>query len=312
MENFLVCLNAILPIFIIMALGYLAKLTGALSRADVPNINKAAFRFFMPLLLFYNIYTSDLSSSVKPGLIAYAVVGVLAAYGLCLLYVLLTEKAPERRGVMIQGLYRSNFVIIGLPIAQSLMGGEQLGTVAVLIAIVVPLFNVLAVITLEIFNGQKLKIGAILLDIIKNPLIIGSAAGILALLVKLRLPPFAVTVLKDMAGATTPLLLFLLGAFFQFGGLKKYAADIAKVCVGRLIIVPGIFLTLGMLLGFRGVDFVSLIGIFGSATAIASFTMAQQMGGEAELAGDIVVMTSAACSFTLFGWSFLFKSLGVF
>lgn len=312
MENFIICLNAILPIFVIMALGYTARAAGVIKREAVPGMNKVAFRFFMPLMLFYDIYISDLSSSVRPALIAYAVAGVLCAYGLSLGFTLLTQKATDRKGPMIQGIYRSNFVIIGLPIAKSLMGDEKLGTVAVLIAIVVPVFNVLAVITLEVFNGERVKIGQLIPDILKNPLIIASAAGVLALIVKLPLPSFALAVLRDMADATTPLLLFLLGAFFQFDGIRKYLRDLAKVCVGRLVVIPAIFLTLAAVLGFRGVDFVALIGVFGSATAIASFTMTQQMGGDAEFAGDIVVMTSALCSLTLFGWSFLFKSLGIF
>jgi predicted permease len=312
MENFLVCLNAVLPIFVIMALGYCARLVKFISREDVPRLNKLAFDFFMPFLMFYNIYTSDLSSSLKPLLIGYACGGVLCAYFLSLGYVLLTEKKPERRGVMIQGIYRSNFVIIGLPIAASLLGTTELGTVAVLVAIIVPLFNVLAVVTLEVFNGEKINVGGIILDILKNPLILSSAAGILALVGGLQLPKFMNTVLHDMSAATTPLLLFLLGAFFQFGGIRKYARDLVQVCIGRLIVIPAIFLTIAYFLGFRGVDFVALIGVFGSATAVSSFTMAQQMGGEAELAGDIVVVTSAACSFTLFGWAYLFKCLGVY
>ena len=101
--------------------------------------------------------------------------------------------------IMIQGIYRSNFVIIGLPIAKALVGESQLGTVAVLLAIVIPLFNVLAVVTLEVFNGEKVPVGTIILDILKNPLILGSLAGILALVLKLKLPAFVITVLKDMA-----------------------------------------------------------------------------------------------------------------
>ena len=71
-------------------------------------------------------------------------------------------------------------------------------------------------------------------------------------------------------------------------------------------------LGLGALLGFQGVAFVSLIGVFASPTAVNSFTMAQQMGGDAELAGDIVVSTSALCIVTMFAWSVLFKALGAF
>ena len=95
--------------------------------------------------------------------------------------------------------------------------------------------------------------------------------------------------------------------------------SLTVACVGRLVVMPAIFLSLGALLGFRGVEFAALIGIFASSNAVAAFTMAQQMGGDAELAGDIVVTTSAASiltmffwMFTIFGWSFLFKSLGMF
>ena len=87
---------------------------------------------------------------------------------------------------------------------------------------------------------------------------------------------------------------------------------IRVACVGRLVVMPAIFLSLGALLGFRGVEFAALIGIFASSDAVAAFTMTQQMGGDAGLAGDIVVVTSTLCPFTIFGWSFLFKSLGMF
>ena len=112
--------------------------------------------------------------------------------------------------------------------------------------------------------------------------------------------------------AAAGLLLFLLGAFFEFGGLRRYIKDLVEVCLGRLVVIPGIFLTIAWLTGIRGVEFAGMIAIFGSATAIASFTMVQQMGGDAELAGDIVVATSALCCFTMFMWSLLFKTLGAF
>ena len=117
---------------------------------------------------------------------------------------------------------------------------------------------------------------------------------------------------KQISAATNPMLLFMLGAFFQWGGIHKYIKDLVEVCLGRLVVMPGIFLTAAYFLGIRGIAFAGMIAIFGSATAIASFTMVQQMGGDDELAGDIVVSTSALCCFTMFAWSFIFKSLGVF
>lgn len=304
--------HAVIPIFLIMALGYLARCLGAINREDVPKLNKLAFRYFMPVMLFYSIYKSDLQTAVQPKLLLFAAAGVLLEYFLALGFVLLTEKDGSKRGVMIQGLYRSNFVIIGLPLAGALVEGADLSPVVVMIAIVVPMFNVLAVITLEVFNGKKPNIGKLLLEIAINPLILGAVTGILALLVKLRLPSGLEAAVEQIYYATNPLMLFLLGAFFKFDGIKKYAKELFKVCLGRLVVFPGIFLSLAMLVGIRGVAFAGMIAIFGSATAIASFVMAEQMGGDAELAGDIVVTTSALCAFTMFLWSLLFKSLGVF
>ena len=304
--------NAVLPMCLIMALGYGTRRLGWIRREEISAINKIAFRIFLPCLLYYNVYCSDLSGSFDPLLMAYAVGGVLLTFGLSLGYTLLTEKLPERRGVMIQGMFRSNYVIMGIPVAAALLGAGQLGTVSILIAVVVPLFNMLSVVVLEVFHGQKPKPLHILGQIAKNPLVIGSVLGILTLAAGIRLPHILEQTIQNISAIASPLQLFLLGAFFQFSGLKTYRRELVTVSAAKLIVAPGLFLGLGALLGFRGVAFVSLIGVFASPTAVNSFTMAQQMGGDAELAGDIVVTTSAVSILTMFLWIFLFKSLGVF
>lgn len=304
--------NAVLPMCLVMALGYGTRRLGWIRREEISAINKIAFRIFLPCLLYYNVYCSDLSGSFDPLLMAYAEGGVLLTFGLSLGYTLLTEKLPERRGVMIQGMFRSNYVIMGIPVATALLGADQLGTVSILIAVVVPLFNMLSVVVLEVFRGQKPKPLHILGQIAKNPLVIGSVLGILTLAAGIRLPHILEQTIQNISAIASPLQLFLLGAFFQFSGLKTYRRELVTVSAAKLIVAPGLFLGLGALLGFRGVAFVSLIGVFASPTAVNSFTMAQQMGGDAELAGDIVVTTSAVSILTMFLWIFLFKSLGVF
>ena len=312
MENLMISANAVLPMCLVMALGYGTRRLGWLRREEISTINKIAFRIFLPCLLYYNIYCSDLSGSFDPLLMAFAVGGVLLTFGLALGYTLLTEKLPERRGVLIQGMFRSNYVIMGIPVATALLGADQLGTVSILIAVIVPLFNMLAVVVLEVFRGQKPKPLHILGQIAKNPLVIGSVLGILTLVAGIRLPHILEQTIQNISAIASPLQLFLLGAFFQFSGLKTYRRELVTVSAAKLIVAPGLFLGLGALLGFRGVAFVSLIGVFASPTAVNSFTMAQQMGGDAELAGDIVVTTSAVSILTMFLWIFLFKSLGVF
>ena len=310
MENLIISVHAILPMFLVMALGYGARCLGWIRREEILNINRIAFRIFLPCLLFYNVYCSDLSGSFDPLLIAYAVGGVLVSFALALGYTLLTEKLPERRGVMIQGMFRSNYVIMGIPVATALLGADQLGTVSILIAIIVPIFNMMSIIVLEVFRGQKPKPLHILGQIAKNPLVIASVLGVLALVAKIRLPYVLEKTVQSVSGIASPLQLFLLGAFFQFSGLRRYARELTAVVAAKLIVFPGLFL--GALLGFRDAAFVSLLGVFASPTAVNSFTMAQQMGGDAELAGDTVVVTSAVSMLTMFLWVFLFKSLGMF
>lgn len=313
MENLMLSVNAVMPMFLIIAAGYLARYLNILSRADVPKFNKVAFRVFIPCLLFHNIYSSDLSQAIRPRLMLFAVAGVLFVFTCAILAVRRFEPIPDRKGVVAQGIFRSNFVIMGLPIAEALVGPENLGPVSVLIAVVVPLFNLLAVITLESFRGGKPNPGHMLLQIITNPFVAGSLLGILFLLLKIKLPYFISHAVQNLGSIGTPLQLFLLGAFFRFDGLKRYKKELTILTLVKLVITPAIMLSLAILLGFRGIEFVALIGIFASPTAVNSFTMAQQMeAGDAELAGDIVMSTSAFCIPTFFLWIWLFKSLGIF
>ena len=306
MENFIVCLNAVAPIFIIIALGYLARRLGDIKREDVFRINRLAFRYFIPVMVFYNIYVSDLAASFNVKLLCFALLGVLAVWFVSLQIVKRTERRPERQGVMIQALYRSNFVIIGLPLAQQLMpAGSDFGCVVILLATVIPLYNVLAVITLEHFGGVKKSRLGLVVDILKNPMIAGTIVGILFQLLKLHLPSGIEHAVAQIANAASPLMLFLLGGFFEFSDLRDDLRAVSFIVTGRLIVIPGVMLGLACLLGFRGVEFASLLGAF------ASSTVAQQMGGDAKLAGNAVVATSALCSLTLFLWAMIFKTLGV-
>ena len=313
MDHFLLSANAVLPMFVQLAAGFLSQKAGILSREDIPGFNRVAFRIFLPCLLFYNIYTSDLSTAVKPGLIAFAAGGVLLVFFGAFLGARFLVKKQDWKAVIAQGMFRSNFVIMGIPIAQALVGQENLGSVAVLIAVVVPLFNFLSVILLEYFRGGRLNIPKVVTGILKNPLIIGSLIGILFQLLHIKLPGVVEKAVSSLGSIASPLQLFLLGAFFRFDGLKRYIRPLFAVTSVKLFLTPGVLLTAAALLGIRGGDFVGLIGVFASPTAVNSFTMIQQMKcGDAELAGDIVVLTSAVSIVSMFLWIFIFKSAGIF
>ena len=311
MESLITCLNAIVPIFFIIAVGYAAKRAGIIRETEVPRMNAVAFKVFMPVMCFYNVYHSELSSAVRPKLFVFTFAAILLVFFASLLYAVKRVSVRSRRSVVVQGLYRSNFLILGVAYVTGLMGEGNLGAVSVMGALVAPTFNVLAVILLESYNGKKPSAKKLAVDIAKNPLIVGSLAGLAFLVLGVTLPDPLELAVRDISRAASPLLLFLLGAFFHFGDAKEHLRELIAVSVGRLVVIPAVTLSAAVALGFRGADLATLLAVFATSTAVASFTMAEQMGGDAKLAGNIVVVTSACASFTLFAWSMLLKLLNL-
>ena len=270
MESFFVALNAVLPMFIMLFIGFLVRKLKILQDSFLPQLNKIVFNVFFPFLMFNNIYGSDFSSVFSPKLLAFAVIGVFTIYFLSIGFTLLVEKSNYSRGAMIQAIYRSNFVLMGLPIAANIFGKDKLGMTAVLVAVVVPIYNMLAVITLEIFRGQKINVLKILKGIAKNPLIIGSVLGLLSVAFNISLPDTIDTTVSDIAAVATPLALIVLGASVTFESIKGCSRNLIICIIARLVVVPALCLGTAALIGIRGVDFVSLIGLFASPCAVSS------------------------------------------
>ena len=269
----------------------------------------------MEIQLFKNVDASSVAESFDLRLTVFIVTAVLLAAALAALAAGRLEPLRARRGVMIQGIFRSNFVLLSLPLMQSLFGDAGSGMVSLMIALVVPLFNVLAVVVLETYAGkEKTSAKKILRGIVKNPLI---DATVLALIVKLTgLDLYRVSAIKSVlgsvAGAATPLCLFILGASFSLQGLKGAARSLWITVAGRLLIVPTLTIAAAALLDFRGPALGVIMVCFGAPTAVSSYNMAREIGGDADLAAGIVVVTTALSCLTLFCWIVLLKTLGLF
>ena len=312
MQALSIAFEAIVPLFLIIAVGYGVKRLGWIGLEEVRRFNKVTFYTFMPVMLFYNIYTSDFSQAVRLPYALFVVGAALGMVAVSFAVTLLAEKMPERRGVMIQAAFRSNFVLLGLPIAAELLPGGNLGVTALMIAIVVPFYNMMSVVVLEYFRGGKPKLGEVLLAVVKNPLILGSVAGLLVQALHITLPEVLVSFAGKMNSAATPLILLLLGASFETREITRYKKELL-VCVGlRLVVFPGAILTLAAALGLRDIEFVTVLAMTAAPTAVNSFNMAQQLGGDSQLAGSAVVTSTAFSCVTLFIWITLFKQLGMF
>lgn len=312
MENIIFSANIVLPLLVLMVVGYFAKSKKLLDDNSVSQCNSLVFKMFLPLLLFNNVRSSSLEDLGNVGLFLF--VGLFACLGFLIsgLIVMKIEKEDFNRGVMIQGISRSNYALFGIPLVTLLFPDRNIAVAAILIAIVIPIFNICSVIVLTYFSDKSSNIKNMFTSILKNPLIIGTVLGIICLVFNIRFPYVIEQSISNLGSIATPFSLFLLGASFQFNSVSTYKKQIAISVLGKLVIQPVLMLGLAILLGFRGVDLGCVMIVFGSPTAVSSFTMAKTMGSNSDLASAIVVFTSIFCIFTMFIYILLFTNFGLF
>lgn len=311
MNSFIISLNAILPIFIIMFLGVVLRKTGLLPESVAKSLNKLTFQLLLPMSLFKSIAGSDFRAAVDTRFLLSCVGLILLVYGCAWLLVCTFVKDNSRRGALIHGAFRSNYIILGMPVVESLFGADQVAPAAVVTAVAIPVFNVLAVFTLEYFRGGTPSFRAILRGISRNSLIWGCVLGLAAALLPIELPTILMSPVKQLAGAATPVALLALGASLKADSFKAGKGLLLAGAALRLVMTPVIGLGIGILLGFRGVQLGVMLALFASPTAVSSYTMAQQMNADADLAGALVVVTSAVSCVTMFLWSFSLMELGL-
>lgn len=311
-SNLIVAIGAVVPLFCLMFIGALVKRMKLLTEEELVHVNRMVFRIFFFCMMFYNIYTTDMATTFRPKLMLFGAGGVLATVLIAGVIICLVEKSNQRRGAMIQAIFRSNFVLMGIPLIGNIFGDDQLAIPTMMIAIIVPIYNIVSVFILETFRGGHFYLPGILLGVLKNPMILGAILGATLLLLGIPVPKPILKPIGQVAAATTPVALIILGASFKAGSFHHHLPQLIGCILGRLIIVPAIMLSLAIYLGFRGIDLVTLVAIFATPCAVAGFAMAQQMNSDAELAGNCVVYTSALSCFTIFGWVFALKTLGMF
>lgn len=312
MENLLISLNVISPIFFMMALGYFLKSIKMIDSHSLDVMNNISFKVLFPLLLFNSIYKTEIEGAFSLKLILFAVGSVMSIFIFLCLVIPLIEKDNKKRGVLIQGIFRSNFVIFGLPISIALCGEGNIGPTSILIAIIVPIYNAFSIVALEMFRGEKIKIKKILLGVIKNPFVISAIIGVFCLLIHLRLPEAIDKSISSIAGISTPLALILLGASFNFSSVKGNLKQILIGVLGKLIVMPLVFIPIYLAAGFRNVELAALVVMIGAPTAVSTYTMATKMDADDTLAAQLVVFDSIGSIVTMFLWIFILKQMGMF
>ena len=308
MENIIVSFNVIAPVFFLMVLGYLlVNYTSLADRKLTKQANAIVFKIFLPCMLFYNVYQSDIGAEIhsRIKLCIWAAGGLLILFVLLCLIVPKVVKQENQQGVVIQGIFRSNYVIFGVAVVQNMYGVKSTTTAAILSAILVPMYNFLAVVALSIF-GEKRETDwkKIILDIVKNPLIISSVLGI-------RLPTAVDTTVQDLAKLSTPIAFMILGGDLDFSKVKGNLKVASVVLTIKLVILPLIMIPMIVMMGYRDADLLSGLLAYQTPVAVSSYIMAQQAGADGQLAGQLVVFSSVLSIFTLFVTILILRTIGL-
>ncbi len=311
-ESFLVAFNAVAPFLVLLGIGFAAVRLKFTDRPFMNRLNALNYKLFFPFLMFNNVYGAKPENMPSLKLILTGVLSVSLLVVVLVLVVPKIIKENPRRGVVIQGIFRSNFIIYGIPLTTYVFGEEKSSICGMMILIMVSLFNIAGVIVLEMFReGGKIRPKQLLLGIVKNPLLQGCVAGLLFYLLRIRLPEFIASPVSSVAGLATTLALIVLGANLKFDELKQNSRTVAAVLVIRLLLLPAVMLVFAYLIGLRGVELFLVLIIFGTPVATSSYPMAVNMGGDGPLAGQLVFVSTVASLATIFAFIFTMSRLGL-
>ena len=294
---------AIAPLFVFMMLGYYFKKKNYLSPSSTKQINILVFRYFLSIMCAETIYKANLREDVELLPVLVVAIGIIGIFLISWLIIPRFVKDKTQIPVMIQGIYKSNYAILGIPIAQSICGADNIGIVSVIAVILVPLNNCISAFIFEKYTGNATSVPKLLLNIIKNPLVVGSLLGLLLNVTGVKIPSWIMTGIVAKLGAlATPLSMIALGASFEFSQIGKYKTMLTWAVIAKLLIVPGIIIPVAIMLGIRSVALVGVMIYAAAPNAVNSYSTAVAMGGDADLANEIVVLTSLLSMLTMFGW----------
>lgn len=312
-ENLLFSLNATVPVFLMMVLGYLLHKIGWMDDEFASKMNRFVFRVPLPVLLFGDLAAVDFAQVWNMKFVSFCfgvtVISIAVSAGISFLW-----KDRSIQGEFIQASYRSSAAILGIAFIQNIYGTA--GMAPLMIIGSVPLYNVMAVLVLSLFKpGQRgldrdvMK--TTLWGIVTNPIILGIAAGLLWSALRLPMPQIMGKMISSVGGVTTPMGLMAMGAAFD---LRRAFAKVKPAVTAAFIKLIGfcaVFLPAAVRLGFREEELVAILVMLGSATTVTCFVMAKNMGHEGVLSSSVVMLTTLFSAFTLTGWLYLLRSMGL-
>ena len=311
--DFIFSANAVFPVFLIIALGYILRRNQFFSPGTVAELNRMIFSLALPILLFRNVYQADFSELFDARLILWIVASVILWFSVVWVFTeFYLRKQQDLISAFVQASFRTNYAIVGLPLISGILGDADTGKAALSTAFVVTMMNLLSVIVLTAKNSKSPGFNFtlfknIVLSIFTNPSIIGISLGIAVNLLNIPLPFIVREGVRFMAVLCTPLALLAVGASVQMSELMKYYKPALLGTTIKIIIGPIIFTAISIWLGFRGEDLLILFVLYANPTAIISYAMAVRMNGHAPLTAAIIITTTICSSISLTMGVFLLR-----
>ncbi len=313
MQELIFTFNLVAPVFIIVGIGYFLKIIGIINDNFVSLSSKIVFTVSLPALIFVEISGLDFSKVFNLNLILYAYIATIISIIFIWLISFPLTKEGKNRAVFIQGSFRSNFAIIGLALISNVFGNQVLGKASIVLAFMIPLYNVFSVIalTVPVRKEKQLNVKGTLFEILKNPLILAVVIALPFSYFKINISQMFQTTIDYLADLSLPLALIGIGGFLNFKDIKVESLTTITSAVLKLVVIPFAATFGAYLIGFRGDDLGILFILFSCPTAIASFIMAEAMGVNSRLAGNILLITTLGSIVTITLGLFILRQSGL-
>lgn len=313
MDNLIFSLNATLPFFFLMALGYIFHKLNIITDAFASSCNTFVFKISLPVMLFHDLASISFRQVWDVRFLLFCFLATLLSIAFSAAVSFLW-KDRSIQGEYIQASYRSSAALLGVAFIQNIYGTS--GIAPLMIIASAPLYNIMAVIVLSFFGAEHRRLdrkvmASTLLAVLKNPIILGIAAGALWSLLNIPFPTVMAKTTDRLGSIATPLGLMAMGASFDFK--KAFNCLVPSLCAAftKLIGFVIVFLPIAVWMGFRDEKLIAILVMLGSATTVASFVMAKNMGHDGVLTSSVVMLTTLLCSATLAFWLFVLKTLGL-
>ncbi len=300
-DNIIFTGNVVAPVFLLVALGYIIMKLNVINENFVDITSRFVFTVSLPALVFFNICTIDLSLAIDVKQISYILISTTISFFIIWISSIPFIKDGKNLSVFVQGAFRSNYAIVGFAIISKLFGNQALGEAALVLAFILPLYNILAVVilTVPLRKEKKANYKSIFKDILFNPLIVAVIVAIPFSYFKIKIPDMITQTGGFLSDIALPLALVGIGGSLNFANIKKASGLAFTSSAIKIILIP-LVLTFGAYeIGYTGVDLGIMFVLFSCPTAIVSFIMAEAMGANSRLAGNIVLISTIGSVFTI-------------